>query len=539
MSASYYNSLDPSAPGMDSNTQKFIRPRFLQMLTLLLSLLNNYDLKAMAEFLERTYGIIPPRSENTLPPYTDPIIQRRADLEVLFLKVIPLTSINSKVFLQNLVPAVDQWSVPEKALANEPLVWADFLKRLARKGYLLPGTVEDLGHGEGSWITQWPTDGVHSSTVFSRLQYHGEISRSFNEIPTARFSFEPEVKELTVIMTNNETYTIDSADYEQISTLTKGVYSVTKCDDNAICEMEINESLINGNINEAIRIINDAIRVFNSRSGPAPGQRRNKFVSALMSRNGEPLTFPNIESASRLTRNQVMLNGDRLAVAYKLNGRNVPKTEAIRYMSSSFTRATTLFGRICNAVGQRNLVYYEQYIGQINSYLVNDRKAKHSEIAQAVISDAPIAQTLGHDDADIPSAKIWYKYNVSLAQDPHSGSDLLQIQADVKFVASVNWRRAGQQADITLADMSTTFFVAPLKPVTEAQQDEEVCVGDLALLVGRYIVIASPQDPNDYRYPYIMTNWLEIQDASSEDSSRRRRNLTVIRCEDLPVTTFL
>lgn len=61
MSASYYSALDPSAPMMDEFTQKIIRPKFLQMLTLLLSLLNDHDLRAMAEFLDKTFGIVPRR----------------------------------------------------------------------------------------------------------------------------------------------------------------------------------------------------------------------------------------------------------------------------------------------------------------------------------------------------------------------------------------------------------------------------------------------------------------------------------------------
>jgi hypothetical protein len=64
MSASYYSALDPSAPMMDEFTQKIIRPKFLQMLTLLLSLLNDHDLRAMAEFLDKTFGIVPRRKSS-------------------------------------------------------------------------------------------------------------------------------------------------------------------------------------------------------------------------------------------------------------------------------------------------------------------------------------------------------------------------------------------------------------------------------------------------------------------------------------------
>lgn len=113
------------------------------MLVLLLSLLNGHDLHEMSEFLYRTFGIVP----------------SRLDLELLFLRVMPLTSINSKVFLQGLIPAVDGWPLSDNTASDEPRVWKNLLKRLAKRGYLLPGTVEDLGHANGSWVIRWPSAG--------------------------------------------------------------------------------------------------------------------------------------------------------------------------------------------------------------------------------------------------------------------------------------------------------------------------------------------------------------------------------------------
>lgn len=151
-SSSYYSALDPSAPGMDEDSQRKIRPKFLQMLTLLLSLLNDTDLQAMADFLYRTFDIVP----------------TRPDLELLFLRIMPLTSINSRVFLEGLIPAVDGWPLSESAIKDEPGVWKSLMRQLAKRGYLLPGSVEELGHREGSWIVEWPAGGEedHASPSF-------------------------------------------------------------------------------------------------------------------------------------------------------------------------------------------------------------------------------------------------------------------------------------------------------------------------------------------------------------------------------------
>jgi hypothetical protein len=80
-------------------------------------------------------------------------------MELLFLKVIPLTSINPRVFLQGLIPAVDHWPLTKESLQNERRVWTTFIRNLAVKGYLLPGSVEDLGHQQNSWIYGWPEEG--------------------------------------------------------------------------------------------------------------------------------------------------------------------------------------------------------------------------------------------------------------------------------------------------------------------------------------------------------------------------------------------
>ena len=137
LSAAYYNSLDPT--GSDDSTQKYIRPRFLQMVVLLLSLLNNEDLAELKDFLEATYKL---KAD-------------RRDIELLILKVIPLLSINPRVFLNALVPAIDGFPL-ESGRTNidedHSNIWNMFIKRILAHGYLLPGTVDDLGRKRLSYV---------------------------------------------------------------------------------------------------------------------------------------------------------------------------------------------------------------------------------------------------------------------------------------------------------------------------------------------------------------------------------------------------
>ena len=196
LSASYYNLLD--ALGTNDATQKFIRPRFLQMVTLLLSLLNDDDLLDISEFLETTYRF---RAE-------------RKHLELLFLKVIPFVSINWEVFFKAMIPAYREFPMTEYFYS---CYWKTFIQQIVNQGYLLPGTVSGLGSKTQSWIVQWPKIGFKSSVVFNNLQYSGPRNRTFNDILPIELHPASCLKELTVIMNNQEEFTIDSLDLERIT----------------------------------------------------------------------------------------------------------------------------------------------------------------------------------------------------------------------------------------------------------------------------------------------------------------------------------
>ena len=145
------------------------------------------------EFLETTYQL---KAE-------------RRDLEMLFLKVIPLLSINSKVFLGALIPAIENYSLCGLQHEDDSYCWNTFIRHILRLGYIVPGTIKDLGRDELSWIVKWPKDGFHTSAIFNNLQYMGRL-RAINDIPPVVLHPEASVEELIVMMTNGAKYTIGS-----------------------------------------------------------------------------------------------------------------------------------------------------------------------------------------------------------------------------------------------------------------------------------------------------------------------------------------
>jgi hypothetical protein len=141
LSAAYFNTLDS-----DDRMQKIIRPRFLQMLVLLLSFLNNNDLDEIRDFLESTYNIKADRQS----------------LELLFLKVLPILSINSRVFLTSMVPAFEEGRYTLTNCVDEAdyaHYWDVFISRILSKGYILPGKVLQLGRNPMSWCISWGENG--------------------------------------------------------------------------------------------------------------------------------------------------------------------------------------------------------------------------------------------------------------------------------------------------------------------------------------------------------------------------------------------
>lgn len=135
-SAACFNSL--ATAGESNDEQASIRPKFLQMLVLLLSLLNDADLGGVASFLEKTYRIKAGRKH----------------VEILILKVLPLQSINKSIFVREVVNAVEtrpQW-MPD----NEEKIWNGFIAQLLRDGYVLPGFTQQMGQHDRSWVVKFP-----------------------------------------------------------------------------------------------------------------------------------------------------------------------------------------------------------------------------------------------------------------------------------------------------------------------------------------------------------------------------------------------
>ena len=303
LSAAYYNSLDT---GRSNDVQQYIRPRFLQMIVLLLSLLNNEDLAEIKDFLEATYKL---KAD-------------RRDIELLILKVVPLLSINPRVFLNALVPAIDGFPLESGRADTEEAhnyIGNILITRILERGYLLPGTVEELGRDTLSWIVKWPENGFNSTLIFNNLQYAGRL-RAINDIPPVEVHPASDCSELTVVMTDESKYVINPRDLDNIVYMSPGRYPMQETSGaKRFLDLVIEETPLNGDLYEAIKRTNEIVYTVNQ--WLANPKRGSGMVSKFFRGRSDIQSFlKDFEAPGRLIEAVATLNSTKLAVTYKLEG---------------------------------------------------------------------------------------------------------------------------------------------------------------------------------------------------------------------------
>lgn len=510
LSASYYNSLDPA--GEADSAQKYIRPRFLQMIVLLLSLLNDDDLDEISEFLEATYKLKADRRH----------------LEMLFLKVIPLLSINSKVFLNALVPAFEGFSLKNDEEHIRSHSWNVFIQRTLEEGYLLPGGVADLGRDNFSWIVKWPDDGFKSTSVFSNLQYVGRL-RTINDIPPIEFHPESSLSELTVILTNGNKYTIGATDLEQITCLTPGTYTVNEAGPGGKrFDLIIEEYPINGDLHDAIKNINIIIHQLNAHL--ANPRKYGTIKGRILGRSMSESFLNEFKGSGKLTKNIARLNNDILATAYKVEGRKFTRTDSVRNMTRDLQQL------------QHLIKYIERRTTDLDYRPSNDHKQSLKQALESVkdlvgradvtrhavgdadeMSDEPIARCLYPGGGEVTEKSVWSNYTAWYTQFTID-QGFLHIEGKTATVSKVSWL-SEVNIEVGLSGHAIKYFVTPLKPVEEGCRNDEVRIGDIAILAGQYMIIA--EIPENYKHPsegILMTNYLRVTNVEEQYRSRRGQN---------------
>lgn len=511
LSAGYYNSLDPT--GSYDSTQKYIRPRFLQMVVLLLSLLNNEDLAELKDFLEATYKL---KAD-------------RRDIELLILKVIPLLSINPRVFLNALVPAIDGFPL-ENGSPNidedHSNIWNVFIKRLLEDDYLLPGTVEDLGRKRLSWIVKWPEDGFKSTSIFNDLQYGG-LLRTINDIPPVEVHPGSDCTELTVVMTDDSKYVISPRDLDSIIYMTPGSYPVQETAGGKRCfDLVIEETQLDGDLYQAIKKANDMVYKVNQCL--ASPRRGGNMMTKLVRKRSDHQPFLNdIRGSGRVVRVLAILNQAVLAVTYKVDGRKVSRIDAVQYMARDIRKLLVLISHIEQrgdmtdhgsfSADKREL---KQSLDEVKAQINLAEQSRTRIGLDQEWSNDPIAECLYPEGVKINKQDVWHGYKASCQEQ----NGYLHVEAIKATIGGVKWL-TGEVIELSLYQQPSKLFVTPLKTVPEGHRDDEVRVGDIAMLLGQYVAIGErAEDSSGPKAAFSMINCLRIVSVEEQNKSRRGRN---------------
>lgn len=529
LSASYFNAL--STPGNKDKSQDLIRPKFLQMLVLLLSLLNDEDLSDLKEFLQTTYRIKADRQS----------------LELLVLKVLPLMSINSKVFINALVTTVEGLiGEIELDTQQQDQNWATFIQRLLHQGYVLPGTVSQLGQTDRSWIIKWPDDGIKDSHLLRNLQY-GDKTWAMNEIPSLDLNLDSALDEVTVILTNGARYTIGHDDLKRITCMTPGKCPLTDTVVRGqIQDLDIDEEVVNATVYDAIFRLNRIIGEYNG-SLSAP-RRQNSVLARFAAFREKPdmTSLKEVKGSGRLTRNVAKMNNQVLAIAYKIEGRKITRRDLLRHLASDI-KTVSAVARILESLLEdledRNVsTKVEGLIHQRRQALarIQDKISQAEETRKRIsgrnhadISDEPTSKVIypnGSPQARIP---VWHDYRSWYV----SGQNTLYVEAQRYIVEHVRWV-SDTMIETRFYALSATYLLSPLSVVAEGERADEVRPNDPVLLIGQYVVIVEPGDGHSPQEKEAITNWLKIVGVEQCPASRRGMNRRSSASKVLPRWTF-
>ncbi|KAL6247167.1 hypothetical protein RBB50_005510 [Rhinocladiella similis] len=487
LSAAYFNSL----ASYNRQEQHLIRPRFLQMLVLLLSLLNDDDLTELAEFLEVTYSIQ----------------AHRQHIELLILKVLPLMSINSKIFLRSLIIACDgPLANPDPQLSDQPQLWSMFLHHLVDHQYILPGTLEQVGSPECSWVINWPEKGYSDSGIFKHLQYAGP-ARTINEIPPINLTAEYTSNEVTIILTNGCRYIVSVEDLENITRMTPRRYAVVEATpEGRSFNLDITDVQVNEPLYRAIWEINTTLNVVKSILPARPkhtmSARLNNIIgerlpiSRRLSRGGsstEQSLLPEIKGSGRLTYHVASLNEHMLAVTYKVEGRKITRRELVRHLASDLSKMRAAIEAIEITVQQtfdekrlderiRQTVHgiRARLLAVWRLYRLAEENKEKMEKYSAKLADEPISKVLYPIGAEDTPVAVWNNYKAW-----RGGNGTITKHG----VAAMEMLSTSKLNVVGFHGHETKYFVTPLTKIEDGEYEEEIKSEDNVILAGQYLIV--------------------------------------------------
>ena len=436
---------------LDDNTtdEEIVRPKFLQMLVMLLALLNDHDLQIIGSLFEDTFKIPGDRE----------------GLELLILKVLPLTSINSKVFMEDLLVACNYnlVGVSLREPKQQMEQWNKLQEDLAEKGYILPVLTRQAGDDDfheddleaflkqqeledhdpvgiprtstgmsagfssndlvsqypRSWLAPWPQEkGLRDTTIFRHIQHCGKLRKegnfqqetvkAVNKIPYLDMTSEDKENEYLAVFANGARFRVRSEDPDNISAMKRNKYTLRDTENNMIVDLDIETEVLNGPFVEATKQHNYLVDKINHFIGGRKERRKTIF-----SNKSAFTTFTCLEEpteAMRVWAELVPPSGQRqlCAEAFKLGDRIVFREDILRNMGDTLSRLNANVLRIEKAI--------PTYRAKISDEETN--RMQESSIKK-LLENLDVIKTL-QGDATRKRADLRQQSDVPLPSDPIS-----------------------------------------------------------------------------------------------------------------------
>lgn len=323
-------------------------------------------------------------------------------------------------------------------------------------------------------------------------------------------------------MTNGDEYTIGSSDLDKITCLTPGTYSVQEATDNRSYDLVVTEHHLNAELYEAMRKTNVIVRTLNYLS-----THNRKGLKKVFARKVSEIVFlQECRGSGRVTKSTATLNQTMLAVAYKVEGRKIARRDAMRTMTHDIQEMNQLLGQIERRMGDLSSQFAEKrplrdVLEEVKTHVLIAEKTRQMISNSVDISDEPIAKVLYPGGIDPTSVHVWNDYKAWYTE----GDRRLHLDAVRSVIRTVVWL-SDSSIEVTLEGRPVKYFLSPLVPVEEAVRDDEVTVGDIALLCGQYLVVAEivAESGEGGEVEYSMINSLRIVSMEEQSSSRRRMN---------------
>jgi hypothetical protein len=510
---------------------KKIKPRFMQMVVFLLSLLNDKDLEKLRPSLEKSYNLQADRKS----------------IELTILKVLTLHAVGPYSFLTGVLGAVrmERVEISKDTDENKSQYWDNFLGEIGRMGWLLPANGMQVGRDSGSWKMEWPKAAVNSDT-FDQLQYAGEKD-AVNSIPPLKLRNEARSsQEVSAEFQNGKMYKLTAQELEGITLAIKSRYVVLDTEQKTQCDLVVTEETLFQDLDGIWESVDRLCAKVNDYTAPisnASSQKR-KLLSKIpkSSKSKGRQHFKVQKPQGRRTKHVTSVaptttkSEEIIAVSWKVDGRRITRNELLKGVNADITILTNCLAQL-KAFADEHKSTSPDARGLIEDFhnvaqTVGRRLEKMDEARKSMQSsrfnnnDEPVTRVHFHEQVHWTQDMPWCRY----IQGYSAETMLLGVEAE-RHVVSENPIWTGNVGTITLED-GQSITVTPLLDVTEMESpdvddhQDEVAKGEALLLLGAVAAIVEPVDQEDSNRVKVV-NFLKVTAINRGAVPKRRRRPAV------------